>query len=108
VQLDPHAWFPRESGWDNCGEKCKNWEESRAFEIRWLEGAREEQQDNSVGYPECPLRKRPICHEYRSIEANIYYRIHIRALGGNGVKGFVLLEDAKHQLRRNQEERGWG
>jgi hypothetical protein len=93
----------------------------RAVEIKLLADAREEQQDDSDDADgsddsdesgdtgdseECPGGKHPNYHEYRSIEANIYHRIHSRAIEGNTTKEFVCLEDAKHQIRRNQEASG--
>jgi hypothetical protein len=97
------------------GEDCKSWSELRAVEIKLLADAREEQQDDSDesgdsgdsgDSEECPEGKHPNYQEYRSIEANIYHRIHSRAIEGNATKEFVCLEDAKHQIRRNQEESG--
>jgi hypothetical protein len=67
----------------------------RAVEIKLLTDAREEQQDdsddadgsddsdesgNSGDSEECPEGKHPNYHEYRSIETNIYHRIHSRAI----------------------------
>jgi hypothetical protein len=74
--------------------------------IKLLADAREEQQDDSEDSEERPEGKHPNYHEYRSIEANIYHRSHSRAIEGNTTKGFVCLEDAKHQIRRNQEASG--
>jgi hypothetical protein len=71
-----------------------------------LADAREEQHDDSEDSEERPEGKHPNYHEYRSIEANIYHIIHSRAIEGNATKEFVYLEDAKHQIRRDQEEDG--
>jgi len=127
VQLDLHAWFlkklvgglGREYGeGTHVSEDCKSWSELRAVEIKLLADTREEQQDDSGDSDvsddsdesddsgdseECPEGKHPNYHEYRSIEANIYHSIHSRAIEGNTTKEFVCLEDAKHQICRNQE-----